>query len=401
MLYNTAFFSFITCPKRKINTMNDTPVKFEVFPWNENFETGIARIDEQHKILIALLNELASTLANDDSIEINRVFKELTEYAEFHFECEEAIWIEYLGNDSWLSSHQLNHSTFLPRITELKDKKTDKYQSEVIESIILFLIRWLAFHILDSDKRMAFFIENIHKGMSFDEAKIAAERKMGGSFKTLIETIMAMYDSLSSRTLTLMRESNYRKKIEKELHIANKKLRQANTRLESLSITDSLTGLHNRRHLKSVFLREIKRARRDKFSLALLIIDIDFFKKINDHYGHTEGDRILVQVSETLKKNCHRPNDYAFRLGGEEFCVITSSLCLQDTFKFAEIIRTAVENLKIPLEPDTTAHCLTVSIGSCTRMPGDTDTIDSYMSIADKNLYQAKAKGRNQSIVSS
>lgn len=380
--------------------MNDTPVKFEVFPWNENFETGIAPIDEQHKILIAMLNELASTLANDDSIEINRVFKELTEYAEFHFECEEAIWIEYLGNDSWLSSHQLNHSTFLPRITELKDKKTDKYQSEVIESIILFLIRWLAFHILDSDKRMAFFIENIHKGMSFDEAKIAAERKMGGSFKVLVETIMSMYDSLSSRTLTLMRESNYRRKIENELHIANKKLRQANARLESLSITDALTGLHNRRHLKSVFLREIKRARREKFSLALLIIDIDFFKKINDHYGHTEGDRILVQVSETLRKNCQRPNDYAFRLGGEEFCVITSSLCLQDTIKFAEIFRTAVESLKIPLEPDTTTQCLTVSIGSCTRMPGETDTIDSYMSIADKNLYQAKASGRNQSIAS-
>jgi hemerythrin len=380
--------------------MNDTPVKFEVFPWNENFETGIARIDEQHKILIALLNELASTLACNDSIEINRVFKELTEYAEFHFECEEAIWTEYLGNDSWLSSHQLNHSTFLPRIIELRDKKTDSYQSEVIESIILFLIRWLAFHILDSDKRMAFFIENIHQGMTFDEAKIAAERKMGGSFKILVETIMSMYDSLSSRTLTLMRESNYRRKIENDLHIANKKLRQTNARLESLSITDSLTGLHNRRHLNSVFSREIKRARRDHFSLALLIVDIDFFKKINDHYGHTQGDRILIQVSDTLKKNCQRSSDYAFRLGGEEFCIITSNLSLQDTIKFAEIIRIAVENLKIPLEPGTAAQFLTTSIGSCVRIPGETDSIDSYMSIADKNLYQAKGNGRNQSIVS-
>jgi diguanylate cyclase (GGDEF)-like protein/hemerythrin-like metal-binding protein len=380
--------------------MNDTPVKFEVFPWNENFETGIADIDEQHKMLIALLNELASTLACNDSIEINRVFKKLTEYAEFHFEYEEAIWAEYLGNDSWLSSHQLSHSTFLPRIIELKDKKTDSYQSEVIESIILFLIRWLAFHILDSDKRMAFFIESIHKGMTFDEAKIAAERKMGGSFKVLVETIMSMYDSLSSRTLALMRESNYRRKIENDLHIANKKLRQANARLESLSITDSLTGLHNRRHLNSVFSREIKRARRDHFFLALLIVDIDFFKKINDHYGHTEGDRILIQVSDTLKKNCHRPSDYAFRLGGEEFCIITSNLSLQDTIKFAEIIRTAVESLKIPLAPDTVTQCLTVSVGSCSKMPDESDTIDSYMSIADKNLYRAKANGRNQSIVS-
>src|SRR5690606_32267263 len=109
---------------------------------------------------------------------------------------------------------------------------------------------------------------------------------------------------------------------------------------------------------------------------------------------------ILVQVSETLKRNCQRPSDYAFRLGGEEFCVITSCQPLQDIIKFAEIIRIAVESLRIPLEPDTIAQCLTVSIGSCARTPNETDTIDSYMSIADKNLYQAKANGRNQSIVS-
>lgn len=265
--------------------------KLEVFPWNKNFETGIDRIDDQHKILISILNKLALTLTYNNPIEINRVFKQLIEYAEFHFESEEEIWIEYLHNDSWLSSHQLSHSSFLPKIFELKNQDRGKNQSEIIESIILFLIRWLAFHILDNDKRMAFFIENMQKGMAFDEAKISADRKMSGSIRGLIETVLTMYDSLSSRTLALVRESNQRKRMEQELKIANKQLRQANARLESLSITDDLTGLSNRRHFNNVFALEIKRARREKTSAALLIIDIDFFKKINDNYGHSQGNR--------------------------------------------------------------------------------------------------------------
>ncbi|MCB1935716.1 MAG: diguanylate cyclase, partial [Nitrosomonas sp.] len=300
--------------------------KLEVFPWNKNFETGIDRIDDQHKILISILNKLALTLTYNNPIEINRVFKQLIEYAEFHFESEEEIWIEYLHNDSWLSSHQLSHSSFLPKIFELKNQDRGKNQSEIIESIILFLIRWLAFHILDNDKRMAFFIENMQKGMAFDEAKISADRKMSGSIRGLIETVLTMYDSLSSRTLALVRESNQRKRMEQELKIANKQLRQANARLESLSITDDLTGLSNRRHFNNVFALEIKRARREKTSAALLIIDIDFFKKINDNYGHSMGDKTLIKVGQALKKLCKRPGDYAFRLGGEEFCVIASNM---------------------------------------------------------------------------
>lgn len=377
--------------------MNNTDTKMEVFPWNENFSTGIELIDEQHKILIALLNELAMTLAHDNPIETSRIFTKLAEYAEFHFETEEAIWVDYLGDDPWLTSHQMLHSSFLPRVVELKEKKIDAHQSEFIESIILFLIRWLAFHILDHDKRMAFFVRNINNGMAFGDAKTDADKKMGGSVRVLIETVMTMYDCLSTRTLTLMRESNNRKKVENELHTANKKLRRANLRLKSLSITDALTGLHNRRHFNYVFEREMKR---DNFTLALMIIDIDFFKKINDNYGHTQGDKILVQVNQTLEKTCQRPHDYAFRLGGEEFCIISSNLSLQETGKFAEIIKNAVENLQVPNQHSVASPYLTVSIGSCIKIPGDTDSIDTYISTADKNLYQAKTSGRNKAIVS-
>ena len=161
-------------------------------------------------------------------------FDELEKYAEFHFETEEAIWIEYFGDDSWLSSHQLTHSSFLPKVVEIKEQETNKPQNEIIESIILFLIRWLAFHILDNDKRMAFVVQNVNKGLSFEEAKVVSDKKMSGSIRVLIETVMSMYDSLSSRTLVLMRENHERQKIEDELHKADKQLRKVNLKLEAL-----------------------------------------------------------------------------------------------------------------------------------------------------------------------
>ncbi|MBY0483329.1 diguanylate cyclase [Nitrosomonas sp.] len=372
--------------------------QLEVFPWNKNFETGIEIIDVQHQKLISLLNELAGALVRGNHLEINYFFDALAKYAEFHFETEEAIWIEYFGDDSWLSSHQLTHSSFLPKVVEIKEQETNKPQNEIIESIILFLIRWLAFHILDNDKRMAFVVQNVNKGLSLEEAKIVSDKKMNGSIRVLIETVMIMYDSLSSRTLVLMRENYERQKIEAELHKANKQLRKVNLKLEALAMTDQLTGLFNRRHFRNVFAREIKRAHRHNIYLALIILDIDFFKRINDNYGHSKGDQVLIQISRKLKKLCQRPDDYAFRLGGEEFGVIAANLDHQGTVEFAEIIRKGIEELKILNGYSDGAKHLTVSIGTVTKTPDEMDTIDSYMAIADARLYKAKELGRNQAV---
>ncbi len=380
--------------------MNDHLNHIEVFPWNKNFETGVEIIDEQHKKLVSLLNELAGTLVQDNQIEVTRVFDELAEYANFHFETEETIWAEHFGDDSWLASHQLTHSSFLPKVVELKEQDTNKPLTEIIESIVRFLIRWLAFHIIDNDKRMAFVIQNMQAGLSLEEAKIVSDKKMSGSIRVLIETVLAMYDRLSSRTLDLMRERHKRKKIEAELQNANKQLREANLNLEKLSITDQLTGLFNRRHFNNVFAQEFKRAYRDTTSLSLIIIDVDFFKRVNDNQGHSEGDRVLVQVSKKFKKLCQRPGDYAFRLGGEEFGILATNLEPQGAIEFSESIRKGIEQLGIPNAYSDIAEILTVSIGCVTKVPEETDTIDNYMAIADARLYKAKALGRNRVVTS-
>lgn len=196
---------------------------FEVFPWNDNFETGIAEIDEQHKQLVHLLNQLAAHLAHQsDSIELNQVFGELAAYADHHFKTEESIWQPYFKDDPWYTGHEQTHNSFMANVVKLKEEESSKPLDMVIEDILRFLTHWLAYHILDSDKRMAKAVQAMNSGQSLAEAKVQADHEMSGSMKLLIDTVLAMYDSLSSRTLELMKEKTERKRIEAALNESEK-----------------------------------------------------------------------------------------------------------------------------------------------------------------------------------
>jgi len=364
--------------------------EFDVFPWSKNFDTGHPEIDKQHKVLVKLLNKLANTLTHNDPASVNQAFEELAKYADYHFESEEAIWFEYFKDDSWFSSHQLRHASFLPKVLELKERDAHEPLDKVIEDIVKFLIRWLAFHIIDDDKRLAITANAINSGSTLEEAKTISDRKMSGSTRVLIETVMTMYDSLSSRTLDLMRERNARLKIEAELREANKKL-------EKLSITNQLTGLYNRRHFDDVLRSEHLRARRDGKLLTLIAFDIDYFKKLNDYYGHSAGDKALKKVGDRLKSICRRSSDFAFRTGGEEFAIISTSGESDDSAKaFGEVIRKNIEGLTIPNENSKVSEYMTVSVGVAVIRPNDINDVNTLLKTADSRLYSAKHSGRNR-----
>lgn len=195
---------------------------FEVFPWNENFETGIAQIDEQHRRLVNLLNLLASHLAyKSDMLVLDNIFNELAEYALYHFQTEESIWQQFLGDDEWEQQHKKSHHNFVTEVLKLKQDDEEKSFDEVIEDILSFLTHWLAFHILDSDKRMAkTVLTMINSDIPLSEAKLQAEQQMSGSTRVLVDTILAMYNSLSNRTLQLIREITGRQKAEEKLRLA-------------------------------------------------------------------------------------------------------------------------------------------------------------------------------------
>lgn len=203
----------------------------EVFPWNDNFETGILLIDEQHKKLVHLLNMLAAHLAQQSlPIVLDQVFSDLTEYADYHFKTEEMIWKKHFLNDDWYTGHKHTHEIFLTSVQELRESGNTKQFSAVVEDIIKFLTHWLAFHILDSDMRMAKAVHAIESGLHLEQAKDHANVEMSGVMKVLIGTVLGMYDSLTSRILELVKERTERIRMENELHEFNEQLRELEKR---------------------------------------------------------------------------------------------------------------------------------------------------------------------------
>ena len=199
----------------------------EIFPWNDNFATGIEAIDVQHRRLIELLNKLVGHLAfQTEAPELNLVFDELKAYTVVHFGCEEEIWHGVFRDDSWETWHKNAHTDFITQVIQLKEQKGGKTLDEIIEEIVTFLTHWLALHILESDKRMAKVILALPTGVSLQRAKEMANEEMAGATRQLIDTVMGMYDRLAHRTLQLTREINKRIKAEQELERTQVELRR-------------------------------------------------------------------------------------------------------------------------------------------------------------------------------
>jgi two-component system, cell cycle response regulator len=170
-------------------------------------------------------------------------------------------------------------------------------------------------------------------------------------------------------------------------------LLDTNKRLELLSITDGLTKLHNHRYLQDELARAFEESQRYERPLALAMIDIDFFKKINDTYGHAVGDEVLKCVA-ALFRDSVRSTDLVARYGGEEFAVMMPETPLADGVMFAEKIRKLIETT--PLETQAGPLSATVSIGVASVPHTRIGSSKELIIAADKALYRAKRGGRNQ-----
>ena len=164
--------------------------------------------------------------------------------------------------------------------------------------------------------------------------------------------------------------------------------------LHLLSTTDGLTGMANRRHFESCFDAEWRRAVRGQDSLALIMIDIDFFKNYNDEYGHQAGDACLKRVSEALMSYAQRSGELAARYGGEEFVVLLPRMSLAGAQHIAESMCHKISELGIEHRGSEKKR-VTISIGVAAMIPSLQDDIETLLRDSDRTLYQAKANGRN------
>ncbi|HEX6733382.1 MAG TPA: diguanylate cyclase [Azonexus sp.] len=172
-------------------------------------------------------------------------------------------------------------------------------------------------------------------------------------------------------------------------------LDSANQELQRLSASDGLTGIANRRYFDEHVAREWRRARRNASSVALMMCDVDHFKKFNDTYGHQAGDECLRRVAGAIATSLERGSDMAARYGGEEFVVVLSETTLGGALIVAEKIRHAVHALHIPHGASSFGR-VTLSIGLAAAVPELDDPCDTLIADADRALYQAKHNGRDR-----
>lgn len=175
----------------------------------------------------------------------------------------------------------------------------------------------------------------------------------------------------------------------------NRSLRELNEKLRLASLTDPLTGIFNRRGLDEFTDTEWEKFRSEHRVVSLLMIDIDYFKHYNDMYGHIEGDRCLVRISQRIQEIIRRSNGRIYRFGGEEFVVVFPDMPQREAARVAEEIRSKVESMHIRNPFNGRDYSVTTSIGLVTEGERDEAEFLEVLNRADKALYRAKRQGRN------
>ncbi|WP_276487076.1 sensor domain-containing diguanylate cyclase [Ectopseudomonas mendocina] len=227
-----------------------------------------------------------------------------------------------------------------------------------------------------------------------DEA-LTAWRRDARLFATVVMILLLAVGFIGQRLLVDVRR---RSRVERQLLIAREELLDANARLEILASQDALTGLANRRCFDQALEVEIRRAHRRGSHLALMLLDIDLFKRYNDHYGHLAGDECLRNVANVLKQCMRRPGDLAARYGGEELVVILPNTTAEGAEAVALGFMESLAQCNLPHQ-GSPFHRITVSVGVASLIPGPQDSASLAVSLieaADQALYRAKANGRNR-----
>jgi diguanylate cyclase (GGDEF)-like protein len=264
----------------------------------------------------------------------------------------------------------------------------------VVKTIVLWLLFIWAFNRF-LGKKLAIFCQTMDDAdidnpetllLTLQTDNIDELGRIEQAFNHLLQRVVEKKHALDELNATL----------EQKVALRTEELEQLNAVLTQLSMTDSLTGLANRRHFDDVLIAECHRAARTHQPLALMMIDVDLFKKYNDHYGHQAGDDCLVSVATVFKNYAHRASDLAVRYGGEEFAFIAPTTNETSALHLAQEICTALASQQLAHELSPFG-IVTVSIGVAVFV---STTPEQLIKKADEALYCAKSQGRNQVVLS-
>lgn len=180
-----------------------------------------------------------------------------------------------------------------------------------------------------------------------------------------------------------------------KIRMLERKCDVVKTQLREMTIRDPLTKLYNKQYFDEVFTREVSRASREKIPMALLVIDVDYFREYNDIYGYSMADHMLANIAKVIKEKLQRSSDYLFRLEGEELAIFISNIEQNDAVLMAEMIRKEVEDINIPHEGSKVSKYMTISIGVNAVTPLHKVEAEVFFNVAREKLSEAKSRGLN------
>lgn len=180
-----------------------------------------------------------------------------------------------------------------------------------------------------------------------------------------------------------------------DLEGVNSQLNDQNKELTELSEQDALTGLANRRFMINAFNHEWPRLQRSQKPISVILLDVDYFKRFNDSYGHQAGDGCLKEIVDTLAKSIARPADFIARYGGEEFIAVLPETDLDGACYLAEKMRHTIDELDIEHNDAEQRNHVTISAGVASTIPNQNNDYQLLIKQADEALYEAKHSGRN------
>jgi diguanylate cyclase (GGDEF)-like protein len=199
--------------------------------------------------------------------------------------------------------------------------------------------------------------------------------------------------------LRLKEETDHRRAREAELLVLNERLAEMNLELERLAVTDSLTGLANRRSFNTFLADEWRRAIRQDNYFAVLMVDIDHFKAYNDNYGHLAGDVCLQKIAMSLQAVVHRTGDLVARYGGEEFVIVLPDTNVEGALLLAQAVHGQIAELALSHQASPVHRQVTVSVGVAVEKASAAVTAAQLVAKADAALYRAKETGRNRTVL--
>lgn len=237
-------------------------------------------------------------------------------------------------------------------------------------------------------------LELLGSGKTVNNKEVVIKRKNGSEIQGILTMIPSVYQE-EEVSLSCIIDITSQKKIEETLKQNNENINKLNSELVTMnnilinkSIKDSLTNLYNHQYINEVLENLLHKTRQDKSNLSIMMLDIDYFKRVNDQFGHLAGDQVLVTICELISQNV-RKEDFIGRYGGEEFLVILPGIRLDTAARIAESIRRGIQAYDFGLK----GQKVTISIGVA-QYAGETSNV--LINKADMLLYQAKSKGRNR-----